>query len=400
LKNWFVNYIQESLPSLPPTVLTSIRKNIQSGHLAGVFFLKLKVALGIKAEFNQATQDTYRDFTVSMEGVTDPAALEYLDSIVKAVLDADYLTSNLITQQQVFIDATKSVLGDNPKLITELQFTADNEKAGDLLQQTGNQLNKLIQAASKGEMSATETAIKNLAKTLQPVVDTILLKAEEFRKPLEEQGLYNQIVKNAVNLTQTFINAPGSVPLVKGIEDNLANVLRTGKSLADSTTKIKPRPIKSKFKEKVDISQVAREFAKAAEKLKKAIKQNSTPNKLGVRGQKNRNRNLKSLVELTSLFNSQIVSQVKQNMGDGNRKDILNLRTGRFAESVGIERLSLSREGMLSVFYTYMKYPYATFSEGGRQQYPRTRDPKLLISKSIREIAAQGAITRLRAVLV
>lgn len=111
-------------------------------------------------------------------------------------------------------------------------------------------------------------------------------------------------------------------------------------------------------------------------------------------------RNFQSLVSLQLLLNSRLLEQIKQNMGTGDRRDVLNYRTGRFAESVRVERLTQGREGMLSVYYNYMKYPYATFSDGGRQEYPKTRDPKLLISKSIREIAAQAAVTRLRAVLV
>jgi len=60
----------------------------------------------------------------------------------------------------------------------------------------------------------------------------------------------------------------------------------------------------------------------------------------------------------------------------------------------------MSREGAITAFYTYMKNPYATFSEGGQQSRPRTRDPKLLISKSIRELAATRVANRLRAVVV
>jgi len=45
-----------------------------------------------------------------------------------------------------------------------------------------------------------------------------------------------------------------------------------------------------------------------------------------------------------------------------------------------------------------MKNTYATISQGGRQEYPRSRDPKLLISKSIREIASGLVSNRLRAV--
>ena len=105
-----------------------------------------------------------------------------------------------------------------------------------------------------------------------------------------------------------------------------------------------------------------------------------------------------SLARLQIILDSLLVDQVKRNMGSGERRDVLNLRTGRFAESVRIERLSESREGMITAFYTYMKNPYATFSTGGRQQLPRSRDPKLLISKSIREIVQQQVANRLRAV--
>jgi hypothetical protein len=107
-----------------------------------------------------------------------------------------------------------------------------------------------------------------------------------------------------------------------------------------------------------------------------------------------------NLLNLQNLINAKLTDQIKQNMGTGNSKNILNLRTGRFAESVKVERLSESRQGMITAFYTYMRNPYATFSTGGRQEYPRTRDPKLLISKSIREIAETKVQNRLRAVLV
>ena len=105
-----------------------------------------------------------------------------------------------------------------------------------------------------------------------------------------------------------------------------------------------------------------------------------------------------SLANLQSLLSQALTEQVKKNMGKGNRKDILNLRSGRFAESVKVERMSQSREGMITAFYSYMKYPYQTFEPGFKQGRPTTRDPKLLISKSIREIAATMVGNKLRAV--
>lgn len=99
-------------------------------------------------------------------------------------------------------------------------------------------------------------------------------------------------------------------------------------------------------------------------------------------------------------INSSLHDQIKANMGTGNRRDVLNYRTGRFAQSAKVERLSESRQGMITAFYSYMKNPYATFSRGGRQDRPYTREPKTLISKSIRELAGQQIANRMRAVLV
>jgi hypothetical protein len=107
-----------------------------------------------------------------------------------------------------------------------------------------------------------------------------------------------------------------------------------------------------------------------------------------------------NLLSLTNLLNLGLAEQIRQNMGTGDRRDVLNYRTGRFANSANVERLTMSKQGMITAFYTYMKNPYATFSVGGKQQFPRSRDPKLLISKSIRELAAQQVSNQLRAVQV
>jgi len=87
-------------------------------------------------------------------------------------------------------------------------------------------------------------------------------------------------------------------------------------------------------------------------------------------------------------------------MGTGSEHRVLNYRSGRLANSAQVERLSESRQGMITAFYTYMKNPYATFSDGGRQSSPKSRDPKLLIAKSIRDIAGTQVANRLRSINV
>lgn len=107
-----------------------------------------------------------------------------------------------------------------------------------------------------------------------------------------------------------------------------------------------------------------------------------------------------NLAKLLLQINGNLQEQIRKNMGTGDRRDVLNYRTGRFAGSARVERLSESRQGMITAFYSYMKNPYATFSRGGLQERPYTRDPKLLISKSIRELAGPLVSNRMRAVLV
>lgn len=103
---------------------------------------------------------------------------------------------------------------------------------------------------------------------------------------------------------------------------------------------------------------------------------------------------------IETFLKDNINATVEKNMGTGASTRLLNYRTGRFSDSVTIEAVTQGRTGMLSVFYNYMRYPYATFSEGGKQQYPRTRDPKILISTSIRELVQSRGITKLRSILV
>jgi hypothetical protein len=90
-----------------------------------------------------------------------------------------------------------------------------------------------------------------------------------------------------------------------------------------------------------------------------------------------------SVASIQKILQAQIVEKVKENMGEGG--SLVN-RTGRFAESVTINSVTQSRQGTLTAFYNYMKYPYQTFERGFKQGSTR-RDPRLLIHKSIREIA-------------
>lgn len=104
-----------------------------------------------------------------------------------------------------------------------------------------------------------------------------------------------------------------------------------------------------------------------------------------------------SITNLQAILNQKLAEQIKKNMGKGLAKSILNYRSGRFANSVKVDNISLSRDGKLEVFYSYMRYPYQTFEPGFKQGYPESRDPRLLISKSIRQLATDIVINKLKA---
>ena len=96
-----------------------------------------------------------------------------------------------------------------------------------------------------------------------------------------------------------------------------------------------------------------------------------------------------SPLHLMVAINKKLPQVVAQNM----QSPALQYQTGRFAASVRVTDVVTTPKGYPSVGYTYDKFPYQTFEEGGAQGDPQ-RDPRKLINQSIREIAAELAIGR------
>lgn len=223
--------------------------------------------------------------------------------------------------------------------------------------------------------------VQAMDSTIRRALNTTVksLRDKFFKKLVSREGLEN--LKSALRLSPTMKEA---------IELQMIAAL-TGKAA-------KAIVGKGNAKKRVD-SKVLKAKTLIQAKSVKSGKAKTAPTKPIVKKTRTEQRvESESLVSLQRILDQLLVLQVKQNMGGGGRTDILNLRTGRFAESVKVERLSQSREGMITAFYSYMKNPYATFSAGGRQELPRSRDPKLLIGKSIREILQSRVQNRLRAV--
>jgi 5-hydroxyisourate hydrolase-like protein (transthyretin family) len=98
-----------------------------------------------------------------------------------------------------------------------------------------------------------------------------------------------------------------------------------------------------------------------------------------------------SALQIKNLINARLHDQIKHNMGSPK----LNYRTGRFARSAQVTEISMHRSNMISIYYTYMQNPYATFEPSGAQG-SSARNPVTLITKSVRELAVELMKSKLR----
>ncbi len=176
-------------------------------------------------------------------------------------------------------------------------------------------------------------------------------------------------------------------PSLKDIKDNklLVNTLEPFDKLKDVKT-TKPKAIKLKKRAPVK--------KKGKTKPKKSPMKLAAPlvKKVTLEKAKRRKKTAASQpLQLIGVINKELPNTVRKNM----REPALVNRTGRFAESVKLTEVIQTPRGYPSFGYTYQREPYQVFEEGSSGNWSNgKRDPRDLIDKSIREIAAQFAIGR------
>jgi hypothetical protein len=403
----FIAFVKEKQGE---TLAEFIDANTDAGHFLGIFNLKFASVLDLEVVQTGGTISglsgqlkTSSSFTGSDD---DKQQLDmYADKLTKSMqlmANADLISSNLLNNVELASTTTKLIYAAGGiQSSTEISLSAINQEAGRKLVAAAKQLKGVVKSAYAGGLDRipNKTDFRNklvdLFKTISDLstyIETIGSKVLEVGNEAEKD-LAKTIKKNSQDIADILKNTEGSDSFNTSISKSLKLAFK-GKPLPkkQKSTSKDSLPVFPKAKPKnltVPTLKVASAVKQATQAVKVRIPKLNLPNIVTT-----------NLTGLQALINAQLAEQVKQNMGSGNRKDILNLRTGRFAESVKVERLSESREGMITAFYNYMRNPYGTFSEGGRQQDPKSRDPKLLIAKSIREIAQTRVKNRLRAVLV
>jgi hypothetical protein len=203
-----------------------------------------------------------------------------------------------------------------------------------------------------------------------------------------EEKLILEIVRKFFTETvsaDTLVNMEGSKSLKDQIEEVIALPLINValKNTNVKTTIKKPRLSGKAGRKKAPSKKLKAGTAVIAAK-RKAAKKSFT--------RKPAKDTQRSMFSVMAMINRKLPATVQKNM----KYPALENRSGRFANSVRILDVVETRKGFPSFGYTYDKEPYQVF-EQGRGAAPWAtpdRDPRSLIDKSIREVAAELALGR------
>jgi len=184
----------------------------------------------------------------------------------------------------------------------------------------------------------------------------------------------------------TYMNMEGSSTLKEKIEQAVFNSAIGAIKKTKSTRVVRKKKVANKTESKGKSSE-------KAGRSKKVKKLNASYTLTGSRKVTDKNTSAAlSPFSYLAMINKKLPQTVRKNM----KAPALENRSGRFASSVQVKDATTTKEGYPSFGYSYQKDPYQVF-EVGQGAVPWStsqRDPRRLIDKSIREVAAELAIGR------
>lgn len=312
-----------------------------------------------------------------------------------------YLASGRAITRKAGFDTGHTIASDGGQVLAAVPVL---EKANRLINRlTDNRVGQSILLADDPELASQ-------------IVENVLNAATQLKKEFKVHATYGKLINKTLtkDFRSAILSVSANIILIQEREENQVAFSNVEKTFNNALTALMKTVKFSNNLEEQVLEQISSKYSgKKAPKTTKTVaipvqsKKDGTnsitssvlPNLKNIKTRRNT-----SLATLQVLLDKHLQDVISANMGDqgypGGQRKILNYRTGRFAASAKVARLSQSREGMITAFYTYMKNPYQTFEPGFRQGSPKTRDPKLLISGSIREIAQTLVGNRMRAVAV
>lgn len=374
----------------------------KAGSIAGMSIKEVQEAISSIYERGHVIATTTGRQLASIGGISKENDL--LDKIVQLSVDLDIATSSLSSPKYAKILASVNKDFTGPRMYMNIEYQLIRNETG-----TGNQdsadITRGLQVISTLYNLIDNITLSSRGALLSAPIGVNLKAAakqlDNLLKKLEKQETF------IVNALSGYISSPQKYVLDLKSSDTFKQQVKkrivdgiSNKKTSDLKVKHGKIPVASSTISAPTIISVKAHIKRLVATVKKdtANIKKVAANKL-VHAKTTDPRSY-SLISLQSLINSNLQNVLSANMGNGSDSGVLNYQTGRFAASVKVERMSQSRQGMITAFYNYMKNPYQTFEPGYAQGSPKTRDPKLLIAGSIREIAATKVGNRLRAVSI
>lgn len=255
---------------------------------------------------------------------------------------------------------------------------------------TKRALNKDLDVVLSIEHKLDRTTIRKIAEQVSDKVFPENAKLQQQFGASFEKSISNHLSSNSkgyflnflVNLTRP--NAEVNVYDLKGSPsakdlalDLIENAILGKKSSINTNTTV---TVKGNKSTKVVLPSKSKKPSKTEKVL--------VPKLRNIKGQ------FTSVINIEALIRARLRETIQKNMV---APRLVN-RTGRFASSVKLESVE-NRQGTLTAFLSYMKYPYATF-EPGNKQGSASRSPSSLIDKSVRDIAKSIVTARMKTVIV
>jgi hypothetical protein len=255
---------------------------------------------------------------------------------------------------------------------------ASSESAKDLMNQYYKQVQLVWKSVGTKKSGAAQVSLlENLY--VEMVVDS-MSKNPPGGEPFDWKNI-RPVLEDAIEkylVEAELADQKGS----KSIRENATNMVEH--LLVSELSKVKnsrvQRKTKASYRNKVKVSTT---FKAKRSRPKKSNKKTPTTRIYS------KSSSASMPLQLMVLINRDLPRVVAKNMGS----PALNYRTGRFASSVRVTDVVTTPKGFPSIGYTYDKDRYQTF-EPGFAQGSVDRDPRKLIDKSMREIAAQYAVGR------
>jgi hypothetical protein len=224
--------------------------------------------------------------------------------------------------------------------------------------------------------------IKNAEKGIIEVfIGSQILNALESKKEKAIKAKLEKDLKKAIKKLEGIENLSGSDSLAEGVRKKYI------KASVKPFEKVKSKDLKVTSEDYM-IKESRPEVRTKKVKVTRVKARGVPLKKKKPATRKAQGSNISSFA-LIGIINDRLPETLQRNM----QSPALNYRTGRFANSVRVLDAAQTRQGYTSFGYTYQKSPYQTFERGYGQGTP-DRDPRRLIDRSIREIAAQYALGR------